>query len=1058
MATEFTASQLEAIEYRRSDACVVAGPGSGKTTVLVERYRRLIEEHRFEPREILAITFTEKAAANMKAKVAEQFRHDADRLRDLESAWISTIHGFCARLLRDNAIASGIDPRFAVLDARESDDLRFECMNAALDELVENDRDAALALIDALKTPRITADLIDTCDAIRSAGKTITEVRAMKSPGAQITRAVVAGTMVSILQSWPPRAQLSEARRKHFDLLAEWARNFADGSDERCPLRLGSVPETSKPELEEFRETLMPAYAATVVDERTAPFRQMIFDVLLRFDHVYNVRKSARAALDFNDLERRTIDLLRSSKQVQVAVREQFRQVMLDEFQDINEQQAELIRLVRADDVFFAVGDINQSIYGFRHARPQIFRDYRNEVGAAGKQSCELMHNFRSRAEILRGVESLLNSADGIEAHTLEAAKAFEPKGSPSIEVLSVLEDDAGEGIREARWIAYRILSMRGGEFDFRDFAVLCRSHDAMKPFLEEFDRAGIPYVCGRRQSFLVSREGLDITAALQTVANPRNSIALGTVLRSGLVGISDESLLRLRMLANSVGAGLNMVAYDPSKFAEFDERDVDKLERFIANLKRWRADQPVIPLDVLIVRVLSDCGFEWVPGSARGDNVEAFLRLARGSAGDRTLLEFLRELESIEGAMSAESDLSDEDQGNAVQVMTAHAAKGLEFAVTIVAAMHKGTQRSGATVTFTPEHGIGLRWKGGDKDGLKDSWALANSTRLTQREKEEENRLLYVAMTRAEQHLILSYSHDGKRKPAHWAKRVAEFFGPQVQFIDADPLQLSVSAVERLQAADVPALRRPVHGDQHDSAVNVTSLTVFAQCSRKYYIQRRVGWNSSRSRAFDPEDMQAQDDDGDLPAAELGSMVHELLAGKAGDYQDEVHALARVFTESDLGRRALSATRLAREWDFIVDIGGTLVTGSIDLWFEENGQIHLLDYKTDVQAKPADYAPQLALYALALEKGLGQRPSRAYLHFLRTNRVEEIQIDGPALQRAGDLVRELGEAQDSGWFELKEGDHCKSCQFYRGLCPAGLSIAPAQIVPADLGQFAEGL
>ena len=151
MPLNFTADQNNAVDYRRLDACVVAGPGSGKTTVLVERYRSLIEDHQFEPHHILAITFTEKAAANMKAKLAELFAHDPLRLRDLESAYVSTIHGFCARLLKDNAIAAGIDPRFTVLDARESEDLQYSCLNAALDELVDLRRNDALDGLARLK-------------------------------------------------------------------------------------------------------------------------------------------------------------------------------------------------------------------------------------------------------------------------------------------------------------------------------------------------------------------------------------------------------------------------------------------------------------------------------------------------------------------------------------------------------------------------------------------------------------------------------------------------------------------------------------------------------------------------------------------------------------------------------------------------------------------------------------------------------------------------------------------------------------------------------------------
>src|SRR5207248_7668166 len=117
----------------------------------------------------------------------------------------------------------------------------------------------------------------------------------------------------------------------------------------------------------------------------------------------------------------------------------------------------------------------------------------------------------------------------------------------------------------------------------------------------------------------------------------------------------------------------------------------------------RWRAEQPVTTLDVFLVRMLADCGFEWAPGTRRGNDVENFLRLARMRGEEYGLARFLLETESLKDAISTESDLADEDQGNCVQVMTAHAAKGLEFPVTIIAAMEKGTQRNTAPVTFTP-------------------------------------------------------------------------------------------------------------------------------------------------------------------------------------------------------------------------------------------------------------------------------------------------------------------------------------------------------------------
>ena len=763
---DFTANQLEAIEYRSKDACVVAGPGSGKTTVLVERFRVLIETHLFDPRHILAITFTEKAAANMKAKLVEQFRHHDVMLREIEAGWVSTIHGFCARLLRENAIAAGIDPRFAMLDAREADELQVRCLNDALDELMAARREEALALIGILQDPRIAGHLKNAYDGIRSAGRTVAEVRAMASPNAGVSAQGSAARLVRLLHGWP--AKITPLQATHRAELMAWSQMLATADAgnlleaiQAGPWNMRRVPQEEKQALEEIREALKDV----AVDAHTAPFRQMIFDVLERFDALYNQRKTERGALDFNDLERRAIGLLRRSTEVRDRIRGQFRQIMLDEYQDINEQQAELIRLIRAEDVFFAVGDINQSIYGFRHARPDIFLDYQAEIGASGKHEAELFDNFRSREEILRCVEALLNGAEGIRSRELLAGKSFGAKTHPSIEILRVLADDEDKddaGQREARWIAHRISELSARlPARFGDFAVLCRNSESMKPILAEFESAGIPYVCGRRQSFLLSREGLDITALLRTIANPRDGIALATVLRSQLVGIGDEALLRLRLLGNSLTAGLNMLAYDAALLSEFDEDDRIKLERFTADLKRWRAACQVTPLDVLLVRMLGDCGFEWTPGSVTGDAVEAFLQLARTKGAELSLVDFLMEIESMKEAVSTESELSDEDQGNRVQVMTAHAAKGLEFRIAIIAAMHKGTQRESAPATFTPEHGLGLRWKDPSSkgDGLKDSWARANGERLKQRDREESNRLLYVAMTRAEEHLILSYT-----------------------------------------------------------------------------------------------------------------------------------------------------------------------------------------------------------------------------------------------------------------------------------------------------------
>lgn len=1057
MSRNFTPSQLDAIRWDKRDACVIAGPGSGKTTVLVERYRSLVEEEGFEPHEILAITFTEKAAANMRVKLAEEFARRPLLQRDLEAAWVSTIHGFCSRLLRENSIAAGVDPRFIQLDAREADELQFECMQTALDQIMEERRDAALELIESLAWPDTGTALVSAYDAIRSSGLTLAEVRAIPSPTPGFEPAALANDLLRHLNEWPDK--LTDVRRLHREDLREWARRFVQPVEcnlaqfmelAACPLNLGRVPPDTKPYLKEFRVALDRLVSA-FVDRWFAPQRELLFDILDRFESLYNDRKAERRALDFSDLERRSIELLENHSPTRDHIRYQFLQVMLDEFQDINEQQARLINLVRNERTFFAVGDVNQSIYGFRHARPEIFHSYIAEIRSREERVDELFDNFRSREAILRTVEAVTNGLPGITPRELKAGKEFPPRESDVVEAWRVTGEDKDQAsAREGAWIAHRIAELRGNltlasgaTADYSDFAILCRNSDSMTPILEALDRWQIPYVCGRRQSYLVSREGRDVTALLSVILNPRDTIALATVLRSPLVALSDEGLFRLRTLASSLSSGLGAAGHDDALLAAFTSDDAARIRGFIASLKRWREEAAVVPLDVLLSRILTTTGATLTP------NLESYLKLARQRGAGHNLGRFLRLVANLSEARPGESELADADQGNCVQVMTVHAAKGLEFPVIILAAMDKGVRANAANVTFTPDFGLGFKWRRpGTQDSIDDSWQAANSEAISEREKQESNRLLYVGMTRAEEHLILSYAKGGQ--PSAWSKLVDTL--PQLRTIDADPPGPDASPGATAEGEQTVVLSRPAVSGQHDTTVNVTSLAVFAQCPRRYYLQRYIGWQverNARRTSFEPDELPAEDE-ASTPAAELGSLVHNLLAGKPGDYPAEAHALAAVFTESQLGHAAATAARLAREWDFILDMEGTLVRGIIDLWFEDaNGDIVIVDYKTDSKVEPSHYAPQLALYAIALERALGRRPARAVLHYLRFNRIVDVPLTDTASCEVGGLLTDLRAAQHTLTFpiapDLAPEGHCRTCPYFRGLCPAGAQTAAEQ-------------
>jgi len=373
------------------------------------------------------------------------------------------------------------------------------------------------------------------------------------------------------------------------------------------------------------------------------------------------------------------------------------------------------------------------------------------------------------------------------------------------------------------------------------------------------------------------------------------------------------------------------------------------------------------------------------------------------------------------------------------------------------------GVEASPPPVTFSPRIGLGARWLNPARREEKDDlFQHALRKERQERELHESNRLLYVAMTRAEKRLFLSFSGSG-RKPQNWAAVVAA----SLQFDPAAPCDQVVARTApngegwslRLVVANpvgagharpAPAERAgpgpvgappesgfsalPAITGQQDGNATVTALTEFAKCPRAYFLGHYLGFDGSRPST----------QSGRIPAAELGSQVHALLAGEAVPNADsEALRLADVFRQSPIGRRAAQAGRVEREFDFLMAVEDLVIRGQVDLWFEEGGEIVLVDYKTDdvtrqqAHERARDYALQLRLYAMAVERAAGRPPSRAWLHFLRPNAVVEVDLAPSLLDSPEQVVRDFQEAQTSLDFSMNIGERCRRCPFVRDLCPA---------------------
>ena len=1071
---DFTEEQLLAIDIRRlgEDACIVAGPGSGKTTVLVERYRQLIASG-LEPFEILAITFTEKAAANMRRRLAAEFAGDPEMLRKLDRAYVSTIHGFCSRLLRDHATAAGVDPEFTILDEQVAVLEQARALRETLDRFVRQDRAAMERLLHAT----CGADLEDLIpgiyDGMRAAGVRPNQLREyphLRAPSFEQFQNAVK----RFAKGFPAKPNLTQREAK--DAAEEWLERAGTIRSSRELLNLVCDNTLNTRAANHAKEDLIQLkkekrLMASLLDQAYASEKELLIQILAAFDDLYRSRKFAEARLDFNDLEFYAVRLLEENPEVRQSVNDQFRLVMIDEFQDTSAQQSRLVELVRAPGRFYAVGDLNQSIYSFRHASPRVFESYRNAVARSNAHLQELVQNWRSREPILLTTQLILRGAAGIAERDLSPSRQLPPRTHPCIEAIACEQADEDEDAYalEAAWVVDRILHLRQTlrlDEDQRpaqlsDFAILFRNMRVIQPYLDALERANLDYNLNRRNGFFETREARDLLHLLRAIHNARDAVSMLVVLRSAFAGVSEEALLRLSLQRGQVKDQLMH-----ADLTTFSEEDRIRLERFRTAFGRWRAAASQVPIDRLLLRALDDMGVTWNPTSPSGENIEKFLTIAR-SYPEMTLGEFVEHAQAMRAANPRESDAPIDESRDAVQIMTVHAAKGLEFPVVILAAMDKGVDAARSPVlNFTPEFGLGVKWL--QPDGKNESGLVhqENKQRINATEAEEANRLLYVALTRAQEHLILCWTQKPDKEPAHWGLTVSNalalgqiaaspeaavqtYYAPNQRPFEVRVLRTAALPppflMDGLQSQfknDALVLDAPLLTDQFDPDITATALSRFHSCPRKYYLASFLG--------FDGDYLHPRAKVSSLltgnRASEIGTQVHRLLAGDPVEKPDlEATRLAQVFERSVLGRRSYKAAHRETEWDFVFALDNVILRGTIDLWFEDASGIAIVDYKTDtLDAKEAadrtlDYTLQLQVYALALEKALGKRPDHAWLHFLRP----EAAIPVPIADSAATVLkaaRELTLAQERVEFPLHTGPHCRRCEFYRNLCPAKLS------------------
>jgi ATP-dependent helicase/nuclease subunit A len=796
-----TPEQAAAIGASAGDVLLEAGAGTGKTGVMVDRYCRLVCDEGISPDAILAFTFTDKAAAELRARIRAELarRADAgeDRARELLAsfggAWVTTIHGFCNRLLAAHPVAAGIDPGFRVLDAPEAARAAREAFDAALAEFLadaDQDREETVA---AFEIDGLRAIVAGAHDQLRSRG--VAEPRLLEPPAPDVEgalRRVAEEAEAALAEADPEDVKCEPLRRA--------AVRLADPGPPPSLDELGGFRTESRARpLAAYREAVEAAVSRCAEAGEGGEAYRHVATLLELYSGRFEAAKERRGGIDFEDLQILAARLLERAE-IGESYRDRFRHLLVDEFQDTNRLQLRLIEALHGPrSQLVVVGDELQSIYGFRHADLDVFRAQREEVGRrADAELIELSGNFRSRPELIGAVNLFGEALLGARYRPLRvgapAPEEPPPGAGTAVELLLTARDgwDA-DGIElepaidgstplnclaEARAVAERLRELADAGVERGRMVVLLRAYTHLDAYEDSLERAGLrPYVVGGR-GYWSQQQVADVTALLRTIANPLDDEALFGALASPAVGAAPDTLWLLRMAAGrkrhvwpalecAVGLG-EAEPEEPERLEQIGEEELALLATFAARLEGLRERAPRLALSALIEEAVSATGYDLAvlmrpAGEARFANVRKLMRLAdeyedREGRDLRGFLDFLAA--RAEGDAEAQAATAAEGH-DGVRIMTVHNAKGLEFDVVAVPDLSRSLLAGARPPLLLlgreqpPRVGMQLRRLGTASINLYEYGELLEESR--ERDSEEGLRLFHVAATRARQRLIVS-------------------------------------------------------------------------------------------------------------------------------------------------------------------------------------------------------------------------------------------------------------------------------------------------------------
>ncbi|MCC5878050.1 MAG: UvrD-helicase domain-containing protein [Candidatus Sumerlaeia bacterium] len=859
---KFTPSQQAAIDITGRNLVVSAGAGSGKTATLIERIYRLVtdpgEPRRID--QLLVVTFTRAAAGEMKERLVARFRealaddglsgdmrtHIEEQLYNLPSASISTIHSFCLDLISSFPNLAGLAPGFELMAVEEARLLRRDFLVDKIAESLNEDNETARCLrrILDVRDPLSGMDTLvkqlskihEFLDALVDHEGLLARQEQLADPANPATNRLLSDYLEAMLQQVRGRiapllafdpGSLNEKFREQLEHLRALDGQLAGPIPvERIPslLELLSLPALSRKKMEEsdadlqFKEIRTEVMGvlrdirkelAVLVPEELPTLLQLSSDLSLELlrgpgiawnrEH-FELHMSMRK-LTFSHLEKISHRLLHDipeSERIRAWYRERFTDVLVDEFQDVNELQDAIIRAISRDggdglggNRFF-VGDVKQSIYQFRQADPTLFLRLLDDAFPHGGDDLlpldtriDLVENFRSSPRLLGEMNQLferilLRETAGVDyrdGHAfIPGRKDIHPEREPSFSLHLVDKkvsgdwEDEQDTLAEAALVANRISELGP---PWRDHTILLRSTRGTAPALiEALATQGIPVYCEARIGFLAAVEVIEFQSILRAISNPFHDMSFLGMLRGPAFRWSDDDLLALRMISRELLYIQLVEAAAGDGDHPLSERSRQVLET-LARWQEWATRQSMADFFAQLMDDIDllDAASTRPGGDQRRLNLEFLLE--RGRQFDRFsrkgLDEFLRFLDDlIENGedFAPPSPLSDD--ADVVRIMTIHASKGMQFPLVYIPFLGKRFNEEDLRSPFLHDREIGLASSVTDIQMPEETTPLLHRlfrNHLRKKLIAEELRLLYVALTRAREGVMVTGTTGGLEK-----------------------------------------------------------------------------------------------------------------------------------------------------------------------------------------------------------------------------------------------------------------------------------------------------